>query len=310
LDFRFWIADCGVVTTAIRNPQSQIRNLKSKMTKQPFVAGAALPVSRLEEYIDWLVGAQRDLEIQDPFRPEVLDGDWRPLAKQARALLQHHTGRVGIHGPFDGLPLVTIDPKIREVVTARLLQGLDFAEEVGATHVVVHSPWLNLGQAFIPHSPYYARSDIIGRAQHTLAPAVKRAEQIGCTLVIENIFDQHPQPWIDLIASFDSSAVRASIDVGHAFIMHRAGGASPDAFVRAAGTLLEHLHLQDTDGLSDRHWPPGAGNINWFALFDALNALDHNPRLILELHDYDLIEDGAAFLYESGYTAEPEYEPA
>lgn len=282
------------------------------MEKQPFVAGAALPVSRLEEYIDWLVDGQRDLEIQDPFRPDVLDGDWLSLARQARTLLVSagHEGRVGIHGPFDGLPMVTIDPKLRAVATARFLQGLDFAEEVGATHMVVHSPWLNLGHSFIPHSPYYRREDIISRAHDTLVPAVKRAEQIGCTLVIENIFDQHTQPWIDLISSFESDHVRASIDVGHAFIMHRAGGASPDAFVRAAGPLLEHLHLQDTDGLSDRHWPPGAGNINWFALFDALSELDHNPRLILELHDYDLIEEGAAYLFERGFTAEPEYEPA
>jgi sugar phosphate isomerase/epimerase len=280
------------------------------MEKQPFVAGAALPVSRLAEYLDWLEDGERDLEIQDAFRPDVLDGDWLSLARQARALLANYPGRVGIHGPFDGLPMVTIDPKIRAVVTGRLLQGLDFAEEVGATHMVVHSPWLNLGHPFIPHSPYYPREDLIGRAHETLSPAVKRAESIGCTLVIENIFDQHPQPWIDLITSFESDAVRASIDVGHAFIMQRAGGASPDAFVRAAGPLLAHLHLQDTDGLSDRHWPPGAGNINWFALFDALSALDQNPRLILELHDYDLIEDGAAFLFERGFTAEPEYEPA
>lgn len=280
------------------------------MEKQPFIAGAALPVSRLEEFRDWLIDGQRDLEIQDAFRPEVLDGDWRSLARQAREALKGYSGRLGIHGPFDGLPLSTTDPKVREVVTSRLLQGLNFAEAVGATHMVVHSPWLNLGHPFIPHSPYYERNDIIGRVQQTLAPAVKRAEQIECSLVIENIFDQHPAPWVELIESFDSSFVRASIDVGHAYIMHRAGGASPDAFVRAAGPLLEHLHLQDTDGLSDRHWRPGVGNINWFALFDALNTLDHNPRLILELHDHDEIHAGALWLYDNGFVDEPEYEPA
>ncbi len=280
------------------------------MPKQTFIAGAALPVSKLEAHRDWLVDGQRDLEIQDAFRPEVLDGGWRSLARQARNTLTGYSGRLGIHGPFDGLPIVTTDPMIRAVVTARLLQGLDFAEEVGATHMVVHSPWLNLGHPFIPHSPYYERKDIIGRAQQTLAPAVKRAEQIKCALVIENIFDQHTAPWIELIQSFNSGYVRASIDVGHAYIMHRAGGASPDAFVRAAGPLLEHLHLQDTDGLSDRHWRPGVGNVNWFALFEALQQLDHTPRLILELHDYDLIQEGALWLADNGFVVEPEFELA
>jgi sugar phosphate isomerase/epimerase len=56
------------------------------------------------------------------------------------------------------------------------------------------------------------------------------------------------------------------------------------------------VHLQDTDGLSDRHWCPGNGNLNWYALFTALAALPQRPRLILELHDYAEIPTGAAYL--------------
>jgi sugar phosphate isomerase/epimerase len=266
-----------------------------------FTIGTALPVSQLEAYRDWLIEGQRDLEIQDPFRPDVLDGDWRAVAGEARRILNGHTGRLGIHGPFDGLALMSFDPKVQNVACERLMQGLDFAEEVGATHMVVHSPWLTLGHPFVPSSPYYKREDMIGRVHQTLGSAVKRAEQIKCALVIENIFDLHPTPWIELIKSFGSDHVRASIDVGHAFVMHRAGGAPPDAFVREAGPLLEHLHIQDTDGLSDRHWCPGDGELNWFALFDALRGLDHAPRLVLELHDYGRVRDGAAYLAERGF---------
>jgi sugar phosphate isomerase/epimerase len=132
---------------------------------------------------------------------------------------------------------------------------------------------------------------------------VKRAEQIGCTIVIENIFDTSPALWLDLIRSFNSPHVRASIDVGHAYIMHKMGGAPPDAFVRAAGDLLAHVHVQDTDGLSDRHWCPGDGHINWFALFDALSSVTSTPRLVLELHDYAQVQRGAAFLADHGFVA-------
>jgi sugar phosphate isomerase/epimerase len=273
------------------------------MLHSPYIVGAALPVSQLEAHRDWLVERQRDLEIQDPFRPEVLDGDWRAVARQVRRLLTGYSGRLGIHGPFDGLVLASSDLRVQQVATERLQQGLDFAEEVGATHMVVHSPWRNLGHYFIPISPYYTLADAIDRAHRVLDPLVRRAEGIGCTLVIENIYDTHPGPWIDLITSFGSDLVRASVDVGHAYIMHQAGGAPPDAFVRTAGVLLGHVHLQDTDGLSDRHWAPGDGEINWFALFDALRAFNGSPRLILELHDCSRVRDGAAWLAARGFVA-------
>ncbi|MEL7235522.1 MAG: TIM barrel protein, partial [Chloroflexota bacterium] len=57
----------------------------------------------------------------------------------------------------------------------------------------------------------------------------------------------------------------------------------PDYYVHAAGADLGHLHLQDTDGYTDRHWIPGDGNVNWQELFAALAQLDHTPRLIIEV---------------------------
>jgi sugar phosphate isomerase/epimerase len=91
-----------------------------------------------------------------------------------------------------------------------------------------------------------------------------------------------------------------SLDTGHAFITHRLGGPPPDQWVREAGALLEHLHLQDTDGNVDRHWAPGNGAINWYALFEALGDLEHRPRLILELRQPREIERAAAWLAERG----------
>ena len=48
--------------------------------------GDCSTIQRLADYRDWLIEAQRDLEIQDPFQPDVLDGDWKPLVRQARDL--------------------------------------------------------------------------------------------------------------------------------------------------------------------------------------------------------------------------------
>ena len=270
------------------------------MNDPRFVIGAALPSDKLEENLEWLLAGQRDLEIQDPVRPEVLDGDWRATAKRIRQMLTGYTGRIGVHGPFDGLQLASFDPKVRAVTAERLLQGLEFAAEINATHMVIHSPWLTLGHHFVPTSPYYGVETTIRRAHDTLAAVVSRAENLKCTLVIENIFDLHTEPWIALVRSFNSTFVRASIDIGHAYCMHRIGGASADAFVREAGPYLYHVHVQDTDGLSDRHWAPGDGEVNFFALIEALENLEQMPRMLLELHDYSRIRHGAEYLSNLG----------
>ena len=85
-----------------------------------------------------------------------------------------------------------------------------------------------------------------------------------------------------------------SIDTGHANYAHLSTGGPPvDYYVHAAGELLDHVHLQDTDGYADRHWNPGEGNVPWREFFRALARLNGKPRLILEVRNKDTVRVGA-----------------
>lgn len=262
--------------------------------------GAAMQARMLSEYRDWLIAGQRDLEIQDPYQPDVLDGDWRPLVRQIRDVLDGYSGRLGIHGPFLSLSILGYDPKLRALVVERFKQALDFAAALGATHMVIHSPFIFFGTPFLPHTPSAGFAEQLKLIQATLEPVVPIATQAKCTLVIENIQDTNPTPLLNTVRSFESEYVRMSLDTGHAFITHRIGGPPPDQWVREAGPLLAHLHLQDNDGNLDRHWAPGDGNINWYALFEALGELEQQPRLILELRNQQDIRRGAAYFAGRG----------
>ena len=66
-------------------------------------------------------------------------------------------------------------------------------------------------------------------------------------------------------------------------ILSREAKYSDDAWVRAAGILLEHVHLADNDGETDRHWAPGVGQIEWRSFFREIAQLEQSPRLILEV---------------------------
>ncbi len=266
------------------------------------VLGASLPIALLEDHAEWLTSAQRDLEIPDAAsNPALLDGDIAALAASVRAKLPEYTGRVGIHAPYEGLPLLTRDALLQRVAIQRLSLALEFVEGIGGSHMVVHSPFLFFGaNPFVAHSVPNGRNDQIAMVHRILDPVVARAEDIGCTIVIEGIHDRHPEPLLALVRSFDSDSVRMSLDIGHAFITHRLGGPPVDQWVREAGPLLGHLHLQDTDGDIDRHWVPGTGGMNWSALFDALADQAHGPRLILELKQSHRVREGAAWLESQG----------
>jgi sugar phosphate isomerase/epimerase len=264
------------------------------------VLGAALSINSIPAHRDWLLERQRDLEIQDFVHPDQLDGDWRAAAHRINSLLDGHTGRRGIHGPFWGFKIDTQDPMIRAIVTRRLLQGLEAAEAVGATHMVIHSPFTSWGYNNLEMAGETGAA-LIERVRATLKDVIVRAENIGCDLVIENIEDKDPHDRVELAQALGSARVRVSLDTGHANYAHHSTGAPPvDHYVEAAGDMLAHVHLQDTDGYGDRHWPPGEGNIRWPAVFRALGRLRSKPRLILELRDHSQVRAGAAHLAALG----------
>lgn len=269
------------------------------MTPLPLL-GAAMPLSALDTHRDWILADQRDLELQDFITAEVLNGDWQPLVDKAKGLLDGYTGRLGIHGPFWGLSLANPDPDMRALVTRRMEQGLDICGALGATQMVIHSPystWMYNNLDMMPD----ARDMVVDLVHQTLDPVVGRAEDLNVQMVLENIEDKDTDARVELARSFDSPAVQVSIDTGHAHYAHGTTGAAPvDYFVHRAGNMLHHVHLQDADGYADRHWAIGAGTINWRAVFAALAPLTSAPRLILELRDKAGIIPSAEYLAELG----------
>ena len=244
--------------------------------------GLAVTLPELEQCSDWLQHGSRDVELQDICElPELLDGDWRAQAKKSLRLLEGHTGRIGVHAPFWNLTPVAIDPAIRRVVQQRYLLGLDYAEEVGGTHLVLHSPFFFFGHGLVAHQDTLPME--IAVAHDTLTPVLERAVSLDCTLVIENILDVNPLPLRTLVASFGSLHVKMSIDVGHAHIQRERGAPPAAQWLHAAGDLLGHVHLQDNDGAADAHLAPGGGTVHWESVLRELRASVTDPRLIVEV---------------------------
>lgn len=266
------------------------------MADLPLTIGAALPVEGIAEYRDWILERDRDVEIQSFHTAEVLEGDWQSVADAANKALDGHKGRLGIHGPFWGFHIDSMDPAIREVVTRRMMQGLDCCKAVGATQMVIHSPY---NPWTYNNMPMYDNGEerAIEMVHLTLGTVVKRAEDQGVTLVLENIADKNAHDRNPLIDSFNSPAFKASVDTGHAHLGYGSQLAQPvDYFIKIAGDRLRHVHIQDADGYADRHWAIGEGTILWPSVFEAIAALDETPHLVLELHKRSGIPASMAYL--------------
>lgn len=264
------------------------------------VIGAAMPTAGLETYRNWILDKNRDLELQSFVNAAVLNGDWSAEADHVKRLLDGFTGRLGIHGPFWGFTIAAIDPDVRTVVAKRMDQGLDVCAAIGATQMVIHSPYTTWDHNNLDNFPG-DRDRMIEAAHATIGAAVARAADQGVVLVIENIEDIDPQDRRRLAESFGSDAVRLSVDTGHAEYAHGSTGAPPvDYFVTAGGQMLDHIHLQDADGYADRHWSLGDGTIRWAQVFRAIAALTVKPRLILELRDITQIPASMRYLEEAG----------
>lgn len=266
----------------------------------PLKIGACLMAHEIAGHRDWLFDTDRDIEIQDFMSHAALSHDFDATVSAVRHALQGHAGRVGIHGPFEGIDIDNKDPELQPLIAARFIRGLEAADAIGARQMVLHSPYTLWYQNNIHNGADYA-ADKLARIHEVLGGVVRRAEVLGITLVIENIHDVDPATRRQMVDSFGSGAIAVSIDTGHAHLARRMSGAPPvDYFVRDAGDQLAHVHLQDLDGHADRHWPPGEGEIEWHAVFAALSDCTSAPHLVLELQQEAKIPVAFAYLKGQG----------
>ncbi|MDA0185872.1 MAG: sugar phosphate isomerase/epimerase [Proteobacteria bacterium] len=267
---------------------------------QPLKIGACLTAAEIADHRDWLFGADRDIELQDFGSFKGLTTAFDDRIAAAKAALDGHQGRLGIHGPFEGLDMDNKDPELQPLITARFLKALEAADRIGARQMVLHSPYTRWYQWNRLAKPDYDETKL-DRIHQIMAPVVAAAEDKGITLVIENILDVDPASRRMMVDTFGSDAIALSIDTGHAHLARRMSGAPPvDYFIRDAGAQLCHVHLQDLDGHADRHWAPGEGEIHWHEVFRALRELTAEPHLVLELRCKSDIPKGFAYLQDLG----------
>ena len=101
-------------------------------------------------------------------------------------------------------------------------------------------------------------------------------------------FEPHPHRYtknadsvLRILERIDSKRLGMNIDPSHLFPM----GELPDQVIYQLADRVFGVHVSDNDGLTNAHWRPGKGKIDWHAFFRALKAIGYDGNITVELED-------------------------
>jgi sugar phosphate isomerase/epimerase len=125
----------------------------------------------------------------------------------------------------------------------------------------------------------------------SLKACAAACEQAGVMLTVE----PHPARYmantdgaLRLLEHVGSAAMGINFDPSHTFPV----GDFPNVSVYRLGKHIKHLHVSDNDGVTNVHWRPGMGKIDWIAMFRALKDVGYDGVVSIELEDVPGVSRG------------------
>lgn len=127
-----------------------------------------------------------------------------------------------------------------------------------------------------------------------LEQVIPIAEKNRIKLLIEpepGLLIENSEQFLSFISGLDTEYVGLNFDVGHFFCVNE----DPASLIRSMRDHIIHVHLEDiADSRVHRHLIPGKGVINFAQIFKALNAIDYDGYVTVELYPYENNPEQAA----------------
>jgi len=228
--------------------------------------------------------------VQNRIHPEIyfsaddLDTCREKEVNRLAEMLQENKLGVTVHGPFMDLSPGGVDRRVKEVTRDRLSRTLGVARVFHPKMAVFHPGYEKW--KFDGNERLWLESSL-----ETWLPLVEKAEGMGVTLSIENVFEEHPNTLKALLEKIDSSRFRFCFDSGH----HNVFSNVPlRLWLETLGTYLGEVHLHDNHKGMDEHLPLGEGTFPFDEFFDLLSQMKLAPILTIEPHEEEHLRKGLA----------------
>lgn len=242
--------------------------------------------ANVEDCVNLAVKHGLGIEVMAFAYPDVLDGDWRSVLERYRGLLQPVPGMLTMHGPFMDMAAGSPDQQINEVCNGRFRHALRIAHELGAQIVNLHANFIGA----IPNQAYR-----VGWHQRNVifwSGIAEYAQQLGVTVVIENMWEFDPNIIGDVLKEIDHPNLRACLDIGHAHLYSKV------PFPKWLETLkpyLVHMHVNNNDGTMDIHGGLAGGFLDYPRLLAQVRELPNQPSITLEMDSVADMEASLGF---------------
>ena len=232
-----------------------------------------VPYSMLLQRIDFALRNRIHPEIY--FSGDDLDAYQEKDIQQLAETLHRNELEITLHGPFMDLSPGGVDRRIKEVTLDRFRNTIELGRFFKPETIVFH--------------PGYEKWKFDGNVElwlesslQTWRPLVKRAEELGLTLAIENVFEENPESLAALLNGIHSPHLRFCFDTGH----HHVFSKTPLAiWIETLGGYLREVHLHDNHKEMDEHLPIGEGGFDFDRFFNLLSEFGLDPIYTIEPHE-------------------------
>lgn len=198
--------------------------------------------------------------------------------------------RVTIHTPFAGRTgeyILSVNPKIREVVMEETIANIRLAKEIGAAVVELHMDGSTLPEA---------QKDAMMR--EVLERLNREALRCGVKLGVETggpgclVFPAERYALLEEWGLSDNVGI--TLDTGHICFSDEKGSAyrafgTIAKFIERFRRMIVNMHIHDydaeaNDGAWPDHRPIGKGNLDFSRIIEALKRAGYEGSLIFEMH--------------------------
>jgi sugar phosphate isomerase/epimerase len=180
------------------------------------------------------------------------------------------------------LGLADLTESIRAASVTEILDSLEVAAELNPLKAVLHPAYITgLGVFVFDRAKQYALQ--------SLKTIVERADRLGVTLCLENMFPKsnslvEPNEFESIFREFPT--LRFTLDVGHANIGGKSGKRILE-FIARFPDRLQHVHASDNFGKEDNHLPLGTGTVDFPRIVRSLKDIGYDGTVTFEIFSRD-----------------------
>ena len=178
--------------------------------------------------------------------------------------------------PYFEPSLISPNPAYRADRAAMIVKTLEFARDIGAQNISITSGRTLGGMPPAKAAKQFAES---------IRPILDRADALGVNIGIEcepGLFLEYIAELREWIERLGHPRFGANLDIGHSVVI----GESIAEVVAMLKGRIWNMHVEDLPGRKHYHMIPGEGTLDWDTLKTALQQIQYDRFLTVELYTH------------------------